>query len=87
MWNRNTKIVPVEHIVDLEQIMHINDVEHNCLGTNYYICFNGTKISIKKCITNYELNKFDGIKNKLMCLSWSTWANIFEKNIILIKPK
>ena len=59
----------MEHIVDLEQIMHINDVEHNCLGTNYYICFNGTKISIKNCITNYELNKFDGIKNKLMCLS------------------
>ena len=65
----NTIIVPIEHIVDLEQIMHINDVEHNCLGTNYYICFNGTKISIKNCITNYELNKFDGIKNKLMCLS------------------
>ena len=42
MWNRNTNIVPVEDIVDLEQIVHINDVEDNYLGTNYYICSNET---------------------------------------------
>ena len=41
-FKQNAKIVPMKHIVDLEQIMRSNDVEHNFLGTSYKNCSSGT---------------------------------------------